>query len=123
MRQVVNFFITGVVLWAAARLFPDYVQINGWSTLVLATLLIYVIGTLLALAAAVVALAVAFLSDNIAATLIVGVAIFALVQLLTLVLLDRFLSGFTVVGFWPKVLLATAISALTISAPKQQPHQ
>ena len=50
MRRILNFFVTMLILFLASRWFPAHVQIDGFGALALTTLLLWLVGTLVALA-------------------------------------------------------------------------
>lgn len=124
MRTIINLFLHGLILWAAWQLFPDTVQIDGFGTLVLVTLLLWVISLVIGLIAILIfGLSVLIgAGDGLAALIsaIVGIVLcFGLLLFADVIGLD-FLShqvqGFMVVGFWPKVLLAILFSVFSIGS-------
>lgn len=114
MKQIVNFFITGLILWLAAWLFPQFVRIDGMGTLVLATLLLFI---------AEVVVVIAFFAFIASAALaqfwagvLVGILCVFFAEIAALSLLDAWLPGLSIIGFWPKFLLAFAFSIFRIPA-------
>ena len=49
MRQVLNFFITEAILWFISDLSPHFIRIDDWQTLVIATIIVFVIDTTICL--------------------------------------------------------------------------
>ncbi|MBP5674946.1 phage holin family protein [Candidatus Saccharibacteria bacterium] len=117
MRQIANFFITGIILWVAAWLFPQFVQIDSMKTLALAALLLFVaeVVVLLLFFALIVSAALA----QYWAGVLVGMTFVFFAEIVALSLLDAWLPGLSIYGFWPKFLLAFALSVFRI----QDNHQ
>ena len=116
MKQIANFFITGMILWIAARFFPEYVRIDGIGTLILAAILLFVAETVVALALFLFFITAA-LSQNWAAIVVIFAMVF-FAEILAITLLSAWLPGLTIIGFWPKFLLAFAFSAFRISSSR-----
>lgn len=124
MRTIINLFLHGLVLWVAWQLFPDIVQFDGMGTLVLVTVLLWVISLVIGLIVVLLfGLSVlAGVDGNFGGciTAAVGIALcFGLMLFADVIGLD-FLShqiqGFMIVGFWPKVLLAILLSVFSIGS-------
>lgn len=112
LKQLVNFVITGAVLYVASRAFPSVVIIDGWGALILATLLLSIAEFIVAIAV----LALMFISvftQNWAGVVVGFIALF-FGGIIALSLLSAWIPGFMVVGFWPKFMLAFALSALRV---------
>ena len=97
MRRILNFIITGVILWIAAKFFPPYVQIDSFGTLILATFLLWIIELVIAaicllLGAAGAALESIFL-------IIACIAIILFADVIAFSVLSAKLAGFMVNGF------------------------
>ena len=112
MKQIANFFITGIVLWVAAWLFPQYVKIDGFRTLVLASLLLFVaeVVVLIAFFALITSAALA----QFWAGVLVGILFIFFAEIAVLSLLDAWLPGISIIGFWPKFCLAFALSVFRL---------
>lgn len=117
MKQIANFIITGVVLWLAAWLFPRYVQIDNFQTLVLASVLLFVaeIVVLLLFFALIVSAALA----QYWAGILIGILFVFFAEIVALSLLDSWLPGLNIIGFWPKFCLAFALSVFRIQDNNQ----
>ena len=117
MRQVVNFFIIGLIFWISWKAFPEYVQADGVGAILVAVVIFYAVGTLVAIFVGMLVLATILVFEKWGVLICVIVAltggIFA--EFLTLVVVSNVLSGFEVVGFWPKMILAFCCSVCTIS--------
>lgn len=127
MRIIINLFLHGLVLWAAWQLFPDTVQIDGFGTLVLVTILLWVISLIIGLIAALLLGLSTMIGINgglVTATVgiitCIGLLLFA--DIISLDFLSCHLAGFTIVGFWPKVLLAILLSVFSIKSPARREY-
>ncbi len=115
MRRILNFFITGLILFVANQLFPNVVRIDSLGTLILAAILFWLIG----IAVVIVCAAIMFVGlffDNPLWVIVGFVAIF-FIHVIALSILSAALGGFAVIGFWPKVLLSLAYSMLALDNP------
>ena len=118
MRTLLNFVIDGLVLWAASKLFPQVVQIDGFGTLVLVTFLLAVVAVIVAaLCVLVAAIGVAF--DN-TLWLIIGFIALLFSSVIAMTILSNNLNGFMVVGFWPKVLLSLVMYLFGLCIHKRE---
>ena len=115
MRRILNFFITGLILFVANQLFPNVVQIDSLGTLILAAVLFWLIGIAVVIVCAVIMI-VGLFFDNPLWVIVGFVAIF-FIHVIALSILSATLSGFAVIGFWPKVLLSLAYSMLALDNP------
>lgn len=115
MRRILNLFITGLILFAANWLFPDVVQVDGLGTLILAAVLFWLVGVVIAFVCTLVVVA-GVLFENPLWVIVGFIAIF-FIHVITLSILSATLSGFAIIGFWPKVLLSLAYSMLALGSP------
>ena len=103
MRRILNFLITVLILFLASHFFPAHVHADSFGWLLLAAVLIWVVSTCIALmfflmlAAGAALESVAWISEIIA-----------------ILLLSKWLSGFWVSGFWVAALLSICITILSI---------
>ena len=112
MKQIVNFVIAGVVLWLAARWFPEVIQIDGFKTLIITTLLLFLAEAVVVIALFVMMIFSLFAFDWYAIFgAIIGI-FFA--EIFALSLLDAWIPGFHIIGFMPKMMLALALSIFRI---------
>lgn len=111
---VLNLFIDGLILWAGSQLAPGVIQISGIGTLILATILIWLISALVR-GVSMLVTGVGITCDSIVWT---GVGIIAVLfaDILAMAILSNVLAGFMIVGFWPKVLLAICFSIFELSS-------
>lgn len=115
MRRILNLFITGLILFVANWLFPDVVQVDGLGTLILAAVLFWLVGVVIAFVCTAVIVA-GVLFENPLWVIVGFIAIF-FIHVITLSILSATLGGFAVIGFWPKVLLSLAYSMLALGSP------
>ena len=113
---ILNLIIDGLILWAASKIAPDVVQISGFGTLVLATILLTVVTALVGLICIAVA-GIGVACDNVLWAIIGVVAVF-FSSIIAMALLSSWLPGFAIIGFWPKALIAICCSLFELSKPK-----
>lgn len=105
---IVDLFIEGIILWVASRLFPSIVHIDSTFTLVMVTLLLWLVAVIIRIGCVVVG-TIGLFSGNLAMVFLsVTAALFA--NVFALVYLSNHLSGFEVVGLFPAMLLALCFS-------------
>ena len=117
MKQIANFFITGIILWLATWLFPKYVQIDNFRTLVLSSVLLFVAEILVVLIF--FALIVSATLAQYWAGVLIGVIFVFFAEIVALSLLDAWPPGLNIIGFWPKFCLAFALSIFRIQDSNQ----
>jgi len=108
MRQIVNFIITGLVLLVAVIFFPKYVQVSSIWIFLLTIVLLYVaeiVSVLVYFSLVVSACLVRFWAG-----VIVAISMIFVIELFAVSLVDLWLPGLTIVGFWPKFFIALALS-------------
>ena len=115
MRTLLNLVIGGLVLWAASRLFPATVQIDGTRTLILATVLIWVVSLDIGLLCLLIMRIGAVFENWL--WVIIGIILVLFSEVIAMTILSNHLNGFMVVGFWPKVLLSICFSLFRLKAP------
>lgn len=101
---ILNLIIDGLVLWAGTKIAPNVVQIDGFGTLVLATILLAVITLGVAFACvAVIGVSAACGSGT---GIVIGIIAAFLSDVIAMALLSSWLPGFAIIGFWPKAIIA-----------------
>lgn len=115
MITLLNFVIDGFVLWAASKLFPQVVQIDGFGTLALATFLLTAIAVVVRLLCVFVEV-IGAACDNVI-WLIIGFVALLFSGVIAMTILSDNLEGFNIVGFWPKVLLSLVMYLLELRSP------
>lgn len=107
-RLIANMFITFGIFWLADKFFHNYVQIEDITTMIIATLFVFVIGWIFGKAT------VFLMMTGI------GCLAFPVIYLIAwflvpikLILLDHYLPGFNINGFWAYVILSFLLYVLT----------
>ena len=124
MKNIINLFLGGLVLWVAWQFFPAVVQIDSFGKLVLATLLLWVITLVIDLVC--VLLMGAGVIGMVAggfpgvAIILVAIVLSLFAEIIAMTILSNNLDGFTIIGFWPKLLLAICFSVFHIEPKRNQ---
>ena len=118
MRRLLNLIISGFVLWISTLIFPEQVQIENFGTLAIATILLWLIN--FAIAALGMLITAGGLIFESCSWSILGFVIIIFSKVLSLWALDAWLPGFTIHGFWLKLLIACACSFFAIREPSSQ---
>lgn len=117
MKNLFNLLLTGGVFWVGNKYFSEYISIVDMKTLMIATLLMVGIGYLFGLF---------MLTSVLTIPLVVGcfttVILFLMAFILTpikLWLLDTYLIGFNINGFWTYVVITAILSIFSIKSKKE----
>lgn len=114
MRNIFNFIMTMIILWVGNAYFSEYIQISDNKTILLATIFIFVIGYIYALA---IGFSVLLIPVVIGCLTIIPLILMGFVLIpIKLYLLDKYLLGFNISGFWTYVVLTVMFSIFSISA-------
>ena len=116
MRWIVNisnFIVTGLILWAMTRIFPEQVKIDGFWHIVLSVIVLWIIEIAVQLFGAI--LTISGIASASCLVAILGVFSMMLAKFIALYIMDAALTGFTMRGFWLKLITACACSILCIS--------
>ncbi|WP_158606565.1 phage holin family protein [Paenibacillus ginsengarvi] len=118
MRNILNFIVTLVVFWVGSQYFNQYIAIADTKTLIIASILMFVISFLFSLA---VVFSVMLITVGIGC-LTTPALILASVVLtpIKLWLLDKYLNGFEVHGFWTYVILTIVLSIFTVKVKSKR---
>lgn len=114
MRNIINFVFTFLVLLAGSHYFPDYVNIKDTETLILASFLMFAIAFVFG-----ITLVFSILLIPIGIGCLTTIILFIVALLLTpirLYILDMYLPGFEINGFWTYVVLSVSLMFFTIKA-------
>ena len=112
MRRILNFLITVLILFLASHFFPAHVHADSFGWLLLAAVLIWVVSTCIALMFFLMLAAGAAL-ESVAWMILPLIGIF-FSEIIAILLLSKWLSGFWVSGFWVAALLSICITILSI---------
>lgn len=116
MRSTLNLLITFLVFWFGSHYFNEYISISDTATLILATVLMFVIsfiyGFLLAASMISIVVGIGCLTTPllIAASLVLTP--------IKLWLLDMYLPGFEINGIWTYVILTIILSIFTVKVKR-----
>ena len=113
-----NLVISGVILWIASKLFPAIVQISDFKTLVIAIILLSVVTVIIGLLCLAAVLTGLLAGD--ASSIIIGMFAILFANVIAMYVISDYLSGFNIVGFWPKVVLAICFSTFQINLSEQR---
>ncbi len=117
MRRILNFLITVLILFLASHFFPAHVHADSFGWLLLAAVLIWIVGTAIALLLVLIMAAGAAL-ESVTWVIIPLIGIF-FSEIIAILLLSKWLSGFWVSGFWTAALLSLCITMFSISKKKE----
>ena len=122
---LLNVIINGLVLWAASKLFPQAVKIDGFETLACVALLLagvtVIIGRVLDVIECFGKLIVSKIKKKAVRVIIiiiispVTVVLPIIVGIITIIILSKNLAGFDIIGFWFKLLLLIFMFLLQVS--------
>lgn len=118
MKSLLNFVLIGFILYVASCLFPETVQIDGFWTLVLATVLLEVVSLFIGVIC-IIAIAIGATAKDVL-WIIIGLIASLFSRVITMYALSNFLDGFTIDGFWPKVLLSVCFTVLGLMLQKKR---
>ena len=123
MRQIVNLFLSGLIIWGSSMIFPNDVIVKDLGVLVLVTILLWLI-TLAINAIGFFMMTGGFLLSGFGCSwIIAGVIVMSLSKFMALGLLSSFMPGFTIKGFWLTLLIAFLCSLFTINGNYQNPDR
>ncbi|NEN81843.1 MULTISPECIES: phage holin family protein [Paenibacillus] len=112
MRNLLNLLVTFLVFWCGNHYFNQYISISDTKTLIIATVLMFVIsfiyGFLLTISFISIVVGIGCLTTPL---LIVASLVLTPIKLW---LLDRYLTGFEIHGFWTYVILTIVLSVFTV---------
>ncbi|WP_411830229.1 phage holin family protein [Paenibacillus alba] len=111
MRNLLNLLVTLIVFWIGSEYFSQYISIADTKTLILASILMFVISFLYSLMLAASMLSIVVGIGCLTTPLLILASI--ILTPIKLWLLDRYLSGFEVHGFWTYVVLSVVLSIFT----------
>ncbi|MEF3308658.1 phage holin family protein [Paenibacillus sp. GYB004] len=118
MRNILNLLVTLIVFWVGNQYFNEYLSIADTKTLVIASVLMFVISFLFSLAMALsVMLIVVGVGCLTTPALILASIVLTPIKLW---LLDKYLGGFEIHGFWTYVLLTIVLSIFTVKVKSKQ---
>ena len=117
MRRILNLFLTGLILFLGSKMFPDIIIINSLKTLLIASVLYWILNAIVKVALFLISL-LSLLEGQILTFIITLVGI-SLGGAVTLNLMSTYLPGFAVIGVFSKIILAFIIGLFTIGKPEE----
>lgn len=112
MRRIINFFLTLLILWVGSQYFSSNISINSNQTLIIATIAIFGMNILFGLIVWISAILTPVLVGCL--PLIISVIISPFLNLIELLLLNKYLQGFHIYGTWTYILLAIIMMIFSI---------
>ncbi|WP_159883292.1 phage holin family protein [Paenibacillus puerhi] len=112
MRNLLHLLATFLVFWIGSQYFSSYISISDTQTLVLATVFMFVISFVYGLLLTISVLSILVGGIGCLTTPLLILASLVLTPI-KLWLLDRYLPGFEIHGFWTYVILTIALSIFT----------
>jgi uncharacterized membrane protein YvlD (DUF360 family) len=112
MRMLINALITFGIFWVGTEYFHEHIQIQDTKTMILATVFMSAMSIAYAWF-----MTLSFFTIPLGIGCITFVAGLLLVCILTpvkLLILDRYLPGFNIDGFWTYILMSVVLSITTI---------
>lgn len=114
MRTILNMMVTFWMLYFGDKFFPNHIQIDSTNTMVLAVFWMLVISIIYRIA---LGLSVLLIPVGIGCLTIIPVLVVGLLLVpFELYMLDKYLAGFTINGFWTYIIFGLVYSALHVSS-------
>ncbi|GIP36425.1 phage holin family protein [Paenibacillus sp. J2TS4] len=118
MRHLVNLLVTLAVFWVGNEYFHEYISIADTKTLIFAAILMFIIGYLFTLlmifSVASIAVGVGCLTTPV---LLLASLVLTPIKLW---LLDHYLAGFNIHGFWTYVILTIVLAIFSVDKVKHR---
>ncbi|MCS7460855.1 phage holin family protein [Paenibacillus doosanensis] len=112
MKNLLNLLMTVAVFWIGNEYFHPYLSIQDGRTLIIASVLMFVISFLFSLA---MVLSVMLITVGIGCLTTPALMLASVILTpIKLWLLDKYLDGFAVHGFWTYVILTIVLSIFTV---------
>ena len=117
MKNIFNLLLTGGVFWVGNQYFNEYISVSDNKTLIIATLLMFAIGYLytLLMTASVFTIPIG-IGCITTIILVLGAIILTPIKLW---LLNKYLVGFSINGFWTYVILTCTLSMFSIGTKSE----
>ncbi|WP_168928895.1 phage holin family protein [Paenibacillus dokdonensis] len=112
MRNLLNLLVTFLVFWCGSQNFNQYISISDTQTLILATVLMFVISFIYVFLLTVSMISIVIGIGCLTTPLLVAASL--VLTPIKLWLLDKYLTGFEIHGFWTYVILAIILSIFTV---------
>ncbi|MET3847807.1 phage holin family protein [Paenibacillus sp. OAE614] len=118
MRNILNFLVTLLVFWIGNEYFNPYLSITDTKTLLIASLLMFIISLLFSLA---MVMSVMLITVGIGCLTTPALMLASIVLTpIKLWLLDKYLYGFEIHGWWTYVILTLVLSLFTVKVKERR---
>ncbi len=118
MRNILNFLVTFLVFWIGNEYFYPYLSITDTKTLLIASLLMFIISLLFSLA---MVMSVMMITVGIGCLTTPALMLASIVLTpIKLWLLDKYLYGFEIHGWWTYVILTLVLSLFTVKVKERR---
>lgn len=118
MRNILNFLVTFLVFWIGNEYFNPYLSITDTKTLLIASLLMFLISLLFSLA---MVMSVMLITVGIGCLTTPALMLASIVLTpIKLWLLDKYLNGFEIHGLWTYVILTLVLSLFTVKVKERR---
>jgi len=122
LKKIANFLLTIFVLWGSSRLLPDTVKFDNFQTIILASLIIYSVGWIIAtFLYSVLTGSNKLMENDDTASISIGCLTFMTSLLLIVISIpirlyvaSLILPGFIIHGFWTYVLVAIGLCIFSL---------
>jgi uncharacterized membrane protein YvlD (DUF360 family) len=114
MRNILNLIITFAIFYVGDKYFTDYIHFSDMKTMILSTALMFVIGWIFGRL-----LLLSFLLIPVGIGCLTSVLLILMAFVLTpikLALIDTYVPGAEINGFWTYVIITVALSVFTIKS-------
>ncbi|WP_171687637.1 phage holin family protein [Paenibacillus planticolens] len=118
MRNILNLLVTFLVFWCGSQYFNPYISISDTKTLIFATVLMFVISFIYGLLLTISMLSIVIGIGCLTTPLLVAASL--VLTPIKLWLLDKYLPGFEIHGFWTYVILTILLSIFTVKVTSKK---
>jgi uncharacterized membrane protein YvlD (DUF360 family) len=114
LKNLLNLLVTLLVFWLGNQYFNSYISIADTKTLIIAAVLMFVISLIYGFLLGVSMISIVIGIGCLTTPLLIAASL--VLTPIKLWLLDKFLPGFEIHGFWTYVILTILLSIFTVKA-------
>ncbi|TXK83460.1 phage holin family protein [Paenibacillus sp. N3.4] len=114
MKNILNFLVTVLVFWIGNEYFSSYISISDTKTLILASILMFLISFIYSLIMAASVLSILVGIGCLTTPLLILASL--ILTPIKLWLLNTYLPGFHIHGLWTYVIMSVVLSIFTVKA-------